>query len=259
MNDERVVRQEKELFQLMDQILQVASHYKAALRVLGATAIRIHCPHYKYIEYKLGRELSDIDFVAYSNQARGVEKAFKQFGWNENKAIRMFTQGKRWLFITDSGIHLDIFFDRVDMCHEINLKGRLGIDYPTISLVDLLLEKMQIVQINEKDLIDTAVLLLEHDIGDSNKETIDISYLCSLCSSDWGLWRTVTTNLRKVELYSSSVRELSEMERRNVQAKVTELLQRIVAKPKSLSWRLRAKIGDKKKWYRDVDEMVRET
>ena len=193
-----LIRQEEELFQLMDRILQMAGEENVVLRVLGAVAVRVQCPDFKYIEYKAGRELSDIDFAAYSKHAGGVENIFKRLSWSENKAIGMFTAGKRRLFIADSGMRSDIFFDRLDMCHEINFKGRLEIDYPAISLVDLLLEKMQIVQINEKDLIDTAVLLLEHDIGDSNKETVDINYLCSLCSSDWGLWRTIDINLAKV-------------------------------------------------------------
>jgi len=257
MDTEQLVAQENKLTQLLNQILQMATEYGAVVRVLGALAFRVHCPQFKYIEYKLGRQLTDIDLVANSRHHHQLEKMFTQLGWSENKMVKVFTAGKRLLFIAPDGMHFDIFFDRIDMCHEINLKGRLEIDYPTISLVDLLLEKMQIVQINEKDLIDTMVLLLEHDIGDTSEETIDVRHLRSLCASDWGLWRTVTMNLEKVKTYLSSVPELSEQERQNGEAKVARLLQEIEGEPKSLKWRMRAKVGDKKKWYRDVEEIIR--
>jgi len=257
MDIEQLIAQEDSLVQRMNQILQMATEYDAIVRVMGALAFRIHCPQFKYIEYKLGRELTDIDLVANSRHQRQLDRMFTQLEWNETKTIRMFTAGKRWLFTAPDGMHLDIFFDRLVMSHEVNLKGRLEIDYPTISLVDLVLEKMQIVRINEKDLIDTMILLLEHNIGDASQETIDVRYLRSLCASDWGLWRTVTMNLEKLQSYLSSVPELSEQERQNGETKVARLLQEIEAAPKSFKWRMRAKLGDKRKWYRDVDELIR--
>ena len=258
MDIEQLVAQENKLTQLLNQILQLATAYGAVVRVVGALAVRVHCPQFKHIEYKLGRQLTDIDLVANSRHCRQLEKISTQLGWSESRMVRVYTAGKRLLFIAPDGMHFDIFFDRINMCHEINLKGRLEIDYPTISLVDLLLEKMQIVQINEKDLIDTMVLLLEHDIGDTSDETIDVKYLRSLCAADWGLWRTATMNLEKVKNYLSFVPELSEQERQNGGAKVARLLQEIEGEPKSLKWRMRAKVGDKKKWYQDVEELSRQ-
>jgi len=257
MDTQRLIAQEDSLIQQLNQILEMANKLKAVVRVMGALAIRIHCPQFKHIEYKLGRELTDIDLAANGQHQRQLDRMFTQLGWSENRTVRMFTTGKRWLFIAPDGLHIDIFFDRLVMCHEINLKGRLEIDYPTISLVDLLLEKMQIVRINEKDLIDTLLLLLEHDIGDTSQETIDVRYVRSLCAHDWGLWRTVTMNLEKVRAYLSTTPELSEQEHQNGEAKIAKLLQEIEAEPKSLRWRMRAKIGDRRKWYRDVEELAR--
>lgn len=257
MDTKQLMAQEDSLVQLLNQILQMATEYGAVVRVMGALAIRVHCPQFKYIEYKLGRQLTDIDLVVDGRHHRQLEKIAAQLGWSENRMVRVYTAGRRLLFIAPDGMHFDIFFDRLTMCHEIKLKERLEIDYPTISLVDLLLAKMQIVQINEKDLIDTMVLLLEHNIGDTSEETIDVKYLRSLCAADWGLWRTVTMNLEKVKSYLSSLSELSEQERQNGEAKVARLLQEIEAEPKSFKWRMRAKVGDKKKWYRDVEELLR--
>lgn len=257
MDTKQFINKENELVQLLNQILEKATEYKAVVRVIGALAVRIHCPQFKYIEYKLGRNLTDIDLVASSQTQHQLEKIFTQLEWSEKIGVKIYTGGKRLLYIAPDGMHLDVFFDELNMCHKINLKGRLERDYPTISLVDLLLTKMQIVEINEKDLIDTIVLLLEHEIGDTSDEIIDVSYLRSLCAADWGLWRTITMNLEKVKSYLSSLSELSEPERQNGEAKVARLLQEIEAEPKSFKWRMRAKVGDKRKWYRDVEEIHR--
>ncbi len=257
MNIAQLKAQEEQLVKQLNYLMKMAEDHGAVVRVLGALAIRIHCPQFKHIEYKLGRQLTDIDLTARSADARKLEKMFAQLGWEESSVVRMYSAGKRLLFTASDGMHLDIFYDQLAMCHDINLKGRLEIDYPTISLVDIVLEKMQIVKINEKDLIDTTVLLLEHDVGDHSKETVDAPYLASLCCADWGLWRTVTMNMGKLKDYIAATPQLSRQERQDGEAKVAQLLEEIDAAPKCLKWRMRAKIGDKKKWYRDVDELMR--
>ena len=87
----------------------------------------------------------------------------------------------------EAGLHVDIFYEKLDFCHAIYWKDRLETDSPTIPLTELLLEKMQIVQINEKDIIDTIMLLLEHPLGDIDKETINMKLSPPLCADEWGL------------------------------------------------------------------------
>jgi hypothetical protein len=256
MDIEQLVAQENKLVHLMNQVVEQAAQGGVVVRLIGALAIRIHCPRFKYIEYQLARQLTDFDLVAYSRDREKLEKIIEPMNFKENREIRMMTSGERLLYLTPDGMHFDIFFDRLNMCHEVNLKGRLEIDFPTVSLVDLLLAKMQIIEINEKDLIDTTVLLLEHEIGGPLKEMVDAGYLRSLCASDWGLWRTVTMNLNKVKSYLISVPEVSEEDQRNGLGKVKNLLQEIDDEPKSFKWRLRGKVGDRKKWYRDVSELT---
>jgi hypothetical protein len=100
----------------------------------------------------------------------------------------------------ENGLHVDIFFDRLNFCHEIKWLDRLEADSPTLPLAEMLLEKMQIVKINEKDIIDTIVLLLEHDLGTHDQDAINVAQIGDLCAQDWGLWRTTTMNLGKVAL-----------------------------------------------------------
>ena len=114
---------------------------------------------------------------------------------------------------------------------------------------------MQIVQINEKDIIDTIMLLMEHPLGDNDTETIDIDRVARLCANDWGLWRTTTMNLDKVEKMAQGYPQLTDEQKAHISSQVKAALARLDAEPKPLSWRLRARVGDRVKWYKDVDEV----
>jgi hypothetical protein len=153
-------------------------------------------------------------------------------------------------------VHIDVFLDKLEFCHTVLWKGRLEIDPETIPLAELLLQKMQIVEINEKDLIDTIMLLLEYPLGDADEGTINIGRVAAVCARDWGWWRTLTMNLEKVRQMAEHYEQLTDDETRRVRDQVSAALERIEAQPKSISWKLRAKVGDRKKWYRDVGELM---
>ncbi len=116
---------------------------------------------------------------------------------------------------------------------------------------------MQIVQINEKDLIDSIMLLREHPIGDTDKETINAEVIARLLGNDWGFWRTVTGNLKLLDEKLQQYGKLSKEDRQIVHDRIQELEQRIEAAPKTMRWKARARIGERVKWYRDVEEMER--
>jgi hypothetical protein len=99
------------------------------------------------------------------------------------------------------------------------------------------------------------MLLLEHPLGDEDNETINIKYIAGLCSSDWGLWRTTTMILDKVGRLAQGYTQLTAEQKGKVDAQVKTALERIDHEPKSMAWRLRARVGDRVKWYRDVDEV----
>jgi hypothetical protein len=156
-----------------------------------------------------------------------------------------------------NGLHVDIFFDKLEMNHDISFDGRLEIEELTIPLIDMLLEKMQIVHINEKDIIDTIMLLREHSVGDAAPETIDGQYLANVLANDWGFYYTVVTNLRKLKDHLQLYPELSEEDRTDVSHKIEALLSVIESKPKTLAWKLRSRVGPKTKWYKDVEDVRR--
>jgi hypothetical protein len=178
---------------------------------------------------------------------------FKELGYTLDK--EMLILGERLKFHSPSnGPDIDVFLDELRMSHTLVFKDRLKLDLPTIPLVDLLLEKMQIVQINEKDIKDTILLLREHAVGNGESETIDSQHLSKLLSNDWGFYYTVTTNLKKVTEFLPVYTALSEDDRKDVSSKVSALIEKIESAPKSAKWKMRATVGTKKKWYEDVEE-----
>ena len=149
------------------RILEQARDRQLTLRLLGAIAFHLRCPNFNYIQRETGRAFTDIDFMGYFKQMQQVEKLFRDLGYREDRRIKSVPGLRRSIFLhAEQPWHSDVFYDVLEFSHEVDLRGRLEIDFPTISLVDLLLEKLQIARINEKDIIDTLMLLREHEVGE---------------------------------------------------------------------------------------------
>jgi hypothetical protein len=228
------------------------------LRLLGAIAFQIQCPEFNFLSRKLNRILTDLDFAGYSKEGTKVAAMMKELGYADEPAVTTLFGHRRMLWDhASNGLHADVFFDKLEMNHNIPFENRLDIEEMTIPLSDLLLEKMQIVQINEKDVIDTIMLLREHEIANNSPQgAIDAGYISKLLSNDWGFYYTVTTNLGKIKGRLDQFTELKDEDRANISGKIDSLLERIENQPKALSWRVRAKVGAKSKWYKDVEEVI---
>lgn len=238
------------------RILNAGENSGVTLRVIGSLAFQMHCPNYGFLQSALRRAYTDIDFAGYRKQAKEVKDLMSRLGYVEEREVFIVSEGDRAIFNHPTNdLHVDVFFDKLDFSHTIFWTDRLEVDKPTIPLAELLLEKMQIFQINEKDIIDTIMLLLEHPLGDSDKEVINISRVAQLLARDWGLWRTTTMNLNKVMQMIDHYPQLSQEHQDFVVAQVKKALARIEAEPKSTGWKLRARVGDRVKWYKDVDEV----
>jgi hypothetical protein len=227
------------------------------LRLLGSVAIRLHSPRSRELYEAANRPLTDLDFMSYRSCNSKMPAFFESMGYEPDRAVlRHFGQHRHVYWSkTNSGLHCDVFFDRLSFCHEIDFQGRLDPGASTIRPTELLLEKMQIVEINEKDLKDSAVLLREHEVNTKDADAIDGSYVAELLSKDWGFWYTLTTNLQKLATYVVSFGAFPEQDREIVVSRVDELTKQIEEKPKTTSWKLRAKVGTRKKWYRQVEEV----
>lgn len=227
------------------------------MRLIGALAFRTHCPQYGYIQDELGRKFTDIDFASYPRFFKDISRLLAELGYEEDKAVTQLFSESRLLFHDPQfGRHIDIFFNKLDFCHPINFVGRLEKETLTLPLAELLLEKMQIVKINEKDLIDTIMLLREHPIGDGDEEMINGALIAQILANDWGFWRTVTANLQLVHDELDHYGRLSEEDRQVVRERIAELSRRIDSQPKTQKWKLRAAVGERIKWYKDVEELM---
>ena len=248
---------EREKFQNeLKHILKASEEAGILLRVIGSLAFQMHCPQFGYLQAAMGRAYTDIDFAAYSRQSKQIQQLLSSLGYQENREVFIASEGMRAIFDKpETGLHVDVFYEKLDFCHTIYWKDRLEVDFPTIPLTELLLEKMQIVKINEKDVIDTIMLLLEHPLGDSDKETINIQRMAKLCADDWGLWRTTTMNLDKVKQLAQGYDQLTPEQKNKVETQVQDALRRLEAETKPMAWKLRARLGDRVKWYKDVDEV----
>ncbi len=240
----------------LQRIFKASDEAGILLRVIGSLAFQMHCPKYGYIQGAMGRAYTDIDFAGYSKQSREIKTLMTSLGYTERQEVYIYSEGERSIFDnSEVGIYVDVFYDKLDFCHPIYWANRLEVDSPTIPLAEMLLEKMQIVQINEKDVIDTIMLLLEHPLGDTDDECINIKLIAKLCSTNWGLWRTTTMNLDKVRQLAYSYEQLKDENKAHIDSQVALALEQIGKEPKSLAWRLRARVGDRIKWYKEVDEV----
>ena len=228
------------------------------MRLIGALAFRTHCPKYGHIQDKLGRKFTDFDFASYPRFVKDIRRILTELGYEEDKQVTQLFGDRRMLFHDPAfGRHTDVFFNSLDFCHPVSFIGRLEAEELTIPLAELLLEKMQIVQINEKDLIDSIMLLREHPIGDVDKETVNAIIITRILGNDWGYWRTFTGNLKLLDETLDRYDELSDEDRQAVRKRIEELKVRIEAGPKTLLWKARAKIGERVKWYKDAEELER--
>lgn len=237
--------------------LDTPEYRHVVMRLIGALAFRTHCPEFGTIQDALGRKFTDFDFASYPRFLKEIQHVLGELGYEEDKMVTRLFSDSRMLFHDPSyGRHIDIFFDRLDFCHVLPLTGRLEVEKYTLPLAELVLEKMQIVQINEKDLIDVIMLFREHPVGDTDMETINAPVIVRLLAKDWGFWRTVTGNLRLVkeqmEVYSS----LTQQDKDVVLERIGQLEKRIAEAPKSPQWKARSLVGDRIRWYKDVEELM---
>jgi hypothetical protein len=238
------------------QFLAVAAQRNLTVRLMGGIAFDIRCPGQVEVFRRFERRHEDFDIVAIGRQANKLRDIFPELGYVEDPHVYVNSAGTRSVaFREGAPTHLDVFFDDLEFCHTIPMKGRLEVEELTLPLAELVMQKLQIVQINRKDLIDLVALLLEYAVGTEDVGTINAERIAGLTSEDWGLWRTATMNLDNLEQFAATASEMDEAQRALVKDRLAELRTSIDARPKSLRWRMRAKVGDRVKWYREMEDL----
>ncbi len=242
------------------ELVEKAKEFGLTLRILGHLAVRTHVQRNRDLIDLLERKPThDIDFMGYSTETNVANRFFiEKLGYKPDPMVAYSQEYglKRLIYHHENGLMAEIFQDDLVMAHTIYFKDRLELDSPTISLVDLLLSKLQIHEINEKDIQDVIVLLIEHGLGSSgNREIIDIDHLLKRFSDDWGFYYTATANLEKINQFLQHYDVLEGEYQKIAETKITQLLDKIEEAPKTIRWKARSKIGTRKKWYQEVREV----
>jgi hypothetical protein len=236
-----------------ERLLSAAQGAGTTMALLGGVAVRLRAPE---VPAQLDREYQDLDFAVPKRGGKPAAELLTAHGYEPDAAFNALHGKERLIFHDPAhGRHVDVFVGSFRMCHEISFDGRLD-GAATVPLAELLLTKLQIVELNEKDVRDTVLLFLGHEVTERDGEGINGARIGELCAEDWGLWRTITGNLEQVrDLADGYALPAADTDR--VKTRLGALLARIEAEPKSRSWKLRAKIGERKRWYELPDEVDR--
>jgi hypothetical protein len=235
-----------------ERLLEAARGQGTALSLLGGVAIRLHATE---VPPPLDREYKDLDFAVPKGSGGDASKILREAGYEPEVVFNAMNGKERMLFHDlKHGRQVDVFVGSFRMCHEIPFSGRLKAGEPTVPLAELLLTKLQIVELNEKDVRDTVLLFHGHEVADHDDDAVNAARIGELCASDWGLWRTITANVARCrEMLSDYSLPGTDLQR--ISERLTMVLERIEEAPKTRGWKLRAKIGERKRWY-DLPEEV---
>jgi len=239
-----------------NRLITAAGAQNIFLRLIGGLAVRLHGPDTKNL---FAREYPDIDFVTSSDSRHKLEPFFLGMDYTSNRQFNLLNGAHRQIYLDDStGRHIDIFLGNFEMCHKLPLEGRLHLDPITIPLAELLLSKAQIVELNRKDALDIASILLYNELGDDDDSKVNLLQIARLCGEDWGLYKTTSINLKRVqEIVLDESLPISGEDREIIRSRVRQILNTFDVMPKSLAWQMRDKVGTRVRWYTEVEEVAR--
>jgi hypothetical protein len=233
------------------RIAEAAAEGGVPLRLVGGVAVAVLCPSSR--QPPLQRSYADVDLATRGSAKRDVVALLESLGYVSDREFNTL-HGHRRLYFFDEGNrrHVDVFVDEADLCHRIDLRDRLEAVPLTLSLADLTVLKLQVVETNQKDYLDICAIFADHDTSD-DESGVNRVHIAQLTSGDWGLWRTLSM---VAERSAQFARELPGFE---AGERVAERLERLRAEldtvPKSRSWKLRARLGDRKRWYELPEEV----
>jgi Uncharacterised nucleotidyltransferase len=236
------------------RLLARAAEAGIALRLLGGVAIRLRAPD--NLPPPFARSYADLDFVTARGAAGPAAQLLRAEGYEPHVAFNALHGNERMLFFDErNGRQLDVFVGAFRMCHRVPLDERIEVDPVSIPLAELLLTKLQVIELNEKDVRDALALLHGHPVADEDGDAVNAARVARLCAEDWGLWRTIVQNLTVCRAYVETY-ELEPADRTEIEGRLDVLLERIEEEPKSRAWRLRNRIGDRKRWYELPEEVA---
>jgi hypothetical protein len=227
------------------RIATAAAERELPLRITGGVAVAIQCP--SAARPPLQRTYADIDLVTIGSARDGVVELMEGLGYAGDREFNIL-HGHRRLYFWDerNQRQVDVFVDEAKLCHTIDFRGRLEAVPLTLSLADLMVMKLQVVETNEKDFVDVCAILCDHGLSDDDSE-VNRRYIGGLTASDWGLWRTLGMVAERGERFALELPGFEAGGR--VAERLRQLRSHLDTVPKTRGWKMRARVGDRKRWY----------
>jgi hypothetical protein len=240
-------------------LAQGAADAGLGLKLLGGLAVRVLCPDFPP-RLRAGQ---DMDFACMSKGRKNVVAYLEKSGCQPDRRFNNLNGDRQMYFTAPSGRPIDVMVDRLTMCHTLDFRPAFGRLPLTVDAVDVLLSKLQIVELNEKDARDTLHLLSGVPVSggpaagsSGNGASIDSDRFGKLLGADWGWWRTVTGSLKKLPTLAAEHPELLPPDPPyDALAQAAYLLELAESAPKGVKWKLRANVGDRVRWYELPEEV----
>jgi hypothetical protein len=237
------------------RLLAAARERDVPLRLLGGVAIQMLLAG--RMDQRFQRESADLDFLTTRRSGRAVEELLASEGWEPERQFNALNGARRLLFEDPpSGHKIDVFVESFEMCHALPLAERLTVREDTLPAAELAMTKLQVVSLNAKDRNDLYALLHALEVAEHDDDAINAVRISELTSGDWGLHHTFELNFARLRDGLAEV-GLSEPEQAAVRARIDALHEAIEQAPKSRGWRMRARIGERKRWYEEPEEVDR--
>lgn len=244
---------ERDVLTEANRLMDAANESDVLVRTVGGVAVALHAPD--GLPSAVTRPYRDIDLVTSKKGGPAALKLLVSMGYEPNQRFNSLNSATRLVaYDNDNGRQIDVFVGSFRMCHRIPIADRLALDSRTIPLAELLLTKLQIARLNEKDLKDLLAILVEHDVSDHDDDAVNVDYIASLLAGDWGLWRTSrgTVDTVRERLPASG---LGADQQQLVDERLRLLWDRVQAQPKSMRWKARARVGERARWYDEPEEI----
>jgi len=239
---ERVVTVPKNAMDAALQIVEEGEGRHVMLRLLGGLAFKLTCPTASVEKYR--RENKDIDLVGRKSDSGKVSRLMEELGYKPREMFNRLSMGQRLIYYDMANRRrVDIFLDQFAMCHKFDFSDRLLPGLKTLPFTDLVMTKLQVVEITEKEFLDLIAAFADHEV---TKGEIDGELIAEACAKDWGLYKTFSRNL---DALSKRAQGLDEPLRDRVLSRIDTVNTLMENEPKTLGWRVRARIGEKARWY----------
>lgn len=237
-------------------LIAESSHLLDALsgtsaRLLGGVAVWQLCPSARVDP--LARTYHDIDLAVTGPDVRALRRIVQNLGYVGREPFNAM-QGASRLIYHRGAITLDVLVDRFEMCLDLDLRDRLRLSSRVVNPTDLLLTKWQIAELNWKDVLDLFSLLADLPLADVHGErVINVTRIAQLAGREWPWWAVLHDHHPRLVAFAATFPALAP----RIEAALTRILQAVDDAPKSLSWKLRSRVGRKMPWYRIPDEVDR--